>query len=370
MGRFTKILLAILVLVLVGGALYFWNEGRREHLIMGVPYWGIYTGSELSSPQAFAVYTILQYWGDARFSLREIATTFPSEVLDSRSTTTISDFFSKNGYKVESLAHTDPHSLFPYTNKDIPVITTLLLTPTYENRGVGTERVVIGYSVPDKEVIVHDNQFGNNYRISFDDYAHMRVGFGSALVITPTDELLPNLPPLDRNASYPPRTSIMESESIQRITVKWVEAATLTQMLEKGAPVAADLARAWEEILAEPDFERLHPAARFYASFMLARTYTKYLEKHTDAVSLLNKTTLPLTETDFSQPFEEWGRMIPKETYELPLWTSQPWVLLGLAHERNGNLEAAKDAYGRAVEANPSDTDAIARFNGDITVTE
>jgi hypothetical protein len=361
MGRFIKLILVVAALaVVVGGVLYFIVH-RDEHLIAGVPYWGIYTGSELSSAQAFAVQTILQYWGDDRFTATDISLAFPSEFWNQTSTTSMSDFFIENGYEVTSVPHTDPRDLKEFIDNDIPVISVLLLTPNYENKSIGMDRVVIGYSDREQKVIVHDNQFGNNYEISYDDYATMRNGFSAALVVKPSPALAATLTPPDRSQPYPPRSTAMNSESTQRITIGWVEIGVLRQQIDESL-VAADMARVWESILAEPDFSTLHPAAQMYAPFMLARLYTKYLEKHQEAITLLDDKVIPLLETDFSEPYGDWGRTIPKEIYEWPLWTSQPFVLLGLANERLGDLDAARDAYQKAVEANPTDQDAQSRL--------
>ncbi len=364
MNQLIKIgVIALIAAAILGGGVYFWMQSQSKHLIAGVPYWGIYTGSELNSAPAFAVYTLLQYWGDNRFSSREIATKFPSEALGIVSTTTMSDFFKQNGYVVSSLPHTDPKDLFSYINKDIPVISTLRITPDHPNE-LGTERIIIGYSNPDEKIIVHDNQFGNNYELTYTEYERMRIGFSSALIVVPGPELAATLSQNSRSTSYPARLGIMDSESIQRITVKWLEATALQTLLEKGASisVAEDLAKLWEEILAEPDFEQLPPATRMRASFMLARTYTLYLEKHQEALDVLNTTTIPLMGTNFSESFGEWPAVKSPEIYKIPLWTSQPWVLLGLVHERLGNTEAARAAYSKAVEVNPEDSDARTRF--------
>lgn len=375
MGRSTKVILlalcGILAVVLLTSAFKYWNQNNKEHLIMGVPYWGIYTGTEINSAQAFAVYTILQYWGDNRFTPKDIAAIFPSEMWLGTSDMTVEDFFRENGYEVQSLPHMNISEIIPVLEQNIPVISTLRLTPDYENASIGTERVVIGYSNKEEEVIVHDNSFGNNYVLSYSDYARMREGFASGLLVKPAAELAATLTPPDRTTPYPARSAAMDSESMRRIVLLWLGVAMNIKIsTELRVPTAAESAALLEKMLAEPDFEKLHPAARMNASFTLARAYTLRLNEHQKAIDVLETFTLPLLGTDFSQPFGDWDRKIPADVYNAPLYTSQPWVLLGLAYERLGDLDAAKEAYGRAVDANPNDEDARARFEGRITASE
>ncbi|MBI1999075.1 MAG: hypothetical protein HYS74_00270 [Parcubacteria group bacterium] len=50
---------------------------KKEYLIGGVPYWGLYRGTELTTSSAFTAYTLLRYWGDDRFTPQEVARRFP-----------------------------------------------------------------------------------------------------------------------------------------------------------------------------------------------------------------------------------------------------------------------------------------------------
>lgn len=350
-----------ILLVCAGALAYYMGGEQREHLIKGVPYWGIYTGTEMNSSHAFAVYTLLQYWGDNRFTPLEIAQLFPSE-LSGSGEVTIGDFFRDNGYNVENITSNTASQISEYIEKDIPLIAPLRLTPT-DSQDTATYRVVFGYSNKKDALTVHDNLYGNNLEISYEEYGRMRFNMAPLIVVTPSEELKASLTGPDTSLEYPARKESMDSESMQKIVTKWFQINSLREEYNKtGNPTGNAIAELGEAILSEPDFDKLHPAARVQISLLIARLYYGQLNNYERAREILTNVTTPLIGTDFSQPFGDWDRKISPEVYKRPMWTSEPWIQLGIVHERLGDIEAARAAYQKAVEANPDDLNAQAQL--------
>ncbi|MBI1999076.1 MAG: tetratricopeptide repeat protein [Parcubacteria group bacterium] len=267
-------------------------------------------------------------------------------------------FFEQNGYLVRSQAVEKIADLFPFVNADIPLVLALRASP--DAPAITTSlRVVIGYSTSRKMLMVHDNLFGNNYEWSFDDVeAMMRDKPRVALAVTPGIEIAKTIAGPNHGIPYPPRLGIMDDPGMQEIQVKWTIISALELLYaEKRISTAGAITKLWEEIIANPSFGKLHPAAQMLASFNLARMYTNNLREHQKAIDVLKTVTIPLLSIDFSKPFGEWERNNPG-VYDDPHWQSTPRVLLGVAYSRLGNKVEAEKAYRAALSYNPNDDEA------------
>lgn len=351
---------------------------NKEHLISGVPYAGSYLGTEINSGAASSVYSLLQYWGDTKFNARDIARAFPySPFKMVRGTEKITygdiyEFLSSNEYNIAIPEFKTKGDVQLFIDQDIPVIIGQRLTDEIEE-DIQTMRLIIGYSDKTGEFITHDNNFGNNYRISYDEFFRLlNPGSNYLLIATPNARSRRQLNGPNTNYEYPQRLSIMDSEGVRRIQISWTLIDTL--MLQN-PPDYERVASIWESILSDSGFKELHPAGRYQASFQLGRIHTNFLNKHEDAIRIFEDVTIPLLSYDFSKAFGEWQRNNPG-VYDNPWWRTAPWVGIGVANIRLANqatntskkevyLKEARVAFTEVLKKDPTDQDAKDFFAGD-----
>lgn len=360
---------SVALLIVIGlVSLFFLENTKQEHLIPGVPYWGAYRGSEITTDGAFVIYSLLQYWGDSRFDTKEIADVFPFNLTSDAqdiSYVSIADFFRSIGYKVNIVRAEDSSFIKSNINNNIPVVLVQKIDDTIPDYVVPTMRVIIGYSDKNKIFTAHDNAvFGNNYEISYKMFNNLRTS-PNILIIEPEEEALSYIDGPDLTRSYPERLSIMNSESMQEIQKNFIAVGTLRlQRARTGSNTSSQqIVDLWEKILAEPDFGNLHPAARMLASFNLAKEYTNILNEHEQSITILETITMPLLSIDFSQPFGDWERLQP-EIYDNLRWYTRPYITLGLSYARIGDLEKAQEAFESALGRDPTNGEARAWLTG------
>lgn len=363
-------------LSVAGSAYLLYQSFAKSHLILGVPYQGSYLGTEINTDSAAAVMTILSYWGDDRFTVSDIAKTFSYSLYGSAQTNfgNLVSFFEQNGYDAKIISIEDKDGLISFLDKDVPIIVSQQISA---DAPVDTEvmRVFIGYSNLRRTFIVHDNNFGNNYEISYSDFKRLQSldntgGFG--LVIEPT-ALTANLSRPLEPAPYEERLGIMGSEEIQHIQVHWV---TIDHLLQDDNPDYAQIASLWEEIVYGPGFSQLHPAGRIHAAFSLGRIYTNFLNKQQEAIKAFDVAAKIGEEYDLKLPFGEWQRRSP-EIYDDPWWYAAPRIGIGVANIRlynesgdRGYLDAAEDAFIEARKYNPDNQDVKDFFDGNYSFAD
>lgn len=346
----------LLVLGIVG--YYFFGNSTKEYTIPGVPYWGTYTGTRLNTSAAFATYTLLQYWGDKRFTPDDIAEEFPpifTGIQNPQTYPRIDEFFVKNEYEVEDVPAEKLKEIKGLINKGVPVILKQKITPeTPFNEKVEVLRVFIGYSDKRKVLIAHDNNFGNNYEITYSDFNELNDGISYGLIVRPNTGLEVSGP--NTSVAYPPRKPTMDSESMKRIQIYWATIDQITFKNEKKPYPEAfpQIRELWEKIFAEEDFNKLHPAGRVLASYTLAIIYTRESKEHQKAINILNQITIPLLSQKFSEPFGDWERTISQEVYESRWWYISPKFLLATAYFRAGNETEARKIYKDVLDKFPN----------------
>lgn len=351
---------ALLITTGFAGVFLFQNLHEKEHLILHVPYKGQYNGSLLSTQAGTSAYSILTYWGDERFSADQLVQHFPfSTSEDVRiDLPYVADFFSDNGYETEIITLDGGVEQFvSYIDENIPVLVEQLLASDAPKE-LTSQRLLIGYSNKNRELVFHDNNFGNNYVMPFDEFYDLSTEFVTrALVITPGAEIRSSLKGPDSSYKYPERLGIMDDEGLRRIQIKWMMVNFLKfRFASEGIPGATEATRLLNEIISDEAFKRLHPAARMDMSYNLSGFYMGNLDEPEKAIEVLENVTLPLIEAyDFGDAFGEWEREDPS-IYERPYWNSIPWERLGHLYVRIGNKEKARSAFQKALEYYPGNT--------------
>lgn len=365
-------------LLLAAGSTYFYSKTKSnnlktakyhlptDHLIPNVPYRGQYIGSWLSNQESTGVQTILYYWGDENLltdkNLLEIFEPDYNEFLGYITAAYTKDFFEEVGYKVELTTEVDETDFKNFLANNIPLYVNqrLSLDSTSTLR---SNRIYIGYSDTNNNYVVHDNNFGNNYTISYEEFKALNQDGISILIIHPPDYSVSSQPRLTsaNPDEYPDRLSIMNDSELRELQIKLmlVNYYKKRAVVEKINGVKESVALL-EEIVSSPAFDKLHPAARMSISYNLSGFYMGELNEPEKAISLLVNTTIPLVEShDFSKPFGEWDRKMPVEVYESPFWDSAPWSRLGYLYLKTDQPKKATESFLKSLEYHPDYQEAI-----------
>jgi len=225
--KYPKILLLFLLVMLVGASGYYFYtsyEPPVNHLIEGVPYYGVYNLYPDFTSSSISVATVLRYYNDERMSFNELKNEFPDSRhnMDNLSNFQKSlSFFETQGYNTFSIKLLDDkyknrkiNEIKKYIKKDIPVI--VIQQKRLDTKESDIERsgwrVVIGVFDDKKEIIVHDASLGNNYIFSHADFEKLFFpGASRMLAVWPKDDLAQNLSEPGNDQLYPKRSVVMGS---------------------------------------------------------------------------------------------------------------------------------------------------------------
>ena len=222
-----KVPLLFLLVILIGAiGLYFYAyyEPSVNHLVEGVPYYGVYNLYPDYTSVAISVATILRYYNDERVSFSALKNEFPDlrhrDEDDSSNFQKALRFFETQGYNTFSVKLLDDkyknrkiNEIKKYIKKDIPVI--VIQQKRLDTQESDIERsgwrVVIGVFDDKKEIIVHDASLGNNYVFSYPDFEKLFFpGASRMLAVWPGDALAESLSKPGNNLPYSERSPIME----------------------------------------------------------------------------------------------------------------------------------------------------------------
>src|SRR3989344_1958961 len=215
-----KIPLLLLLVILIGAVgFYFYTSYRPpvNHLIEGVPYYGVYNLYPDFTSSAISVATILRYYNDERVPFKGLKNEFPDsrgrDEDDKESHFQKSlKFFETQGYETFSVKLLDDkykdkkiNEIKKYIKKDIPVI--VIQQKRLDTKESDIERsggrVVIGVFDDTEEIIVHDASLGNNYVFSFANFEKLFFpGASRMLAVWPGDALAESLPKPGNNLPY------------------------------------------------------------------------------------------------------------------------------------------------------------------------
>src|SRR3989344_9347457 len=224
--KYPKVLLLSLLVILVGAVGYYFYtsyEPPVNHLIEGVPYYGVYNLYPDFTSSSISVATVLRYYNDERMSFNELKNEFPDSRhnMDNLSNFQKSlSFFETQGYNTFSIKLLDDkyknrkiNEIKKYIKKDIPVI--VIQQKRLDTQESDIERsgwrVVIGVFDDKKEIIVHDASLGNNYVFSYPDFEKLFFpGASRMLAVWPGGALAESLSKPGNNLPYSERSPIME----------------------------------------------------------------------------------------------------------------------------------------------------------------
>src|SRR3989344_2666478 len=224
--KYPKVLLLFLLIVLVGAVGYYFYTSYYNppvnHLIDGVPYYGVYNLYPDFTSSATSIATILRYYNDERVSFSELKNNFPDSRHDTDDLSHFRNslsFFETQGYNTFSLGLASKkgkeiNEIKKYINKDIPVI--VIQQKRLDTKNDDIERfgwrVVIGVFDDKKEIIVYDAYLGNNYKLSYNDFEKLFIpGASRMLVAWPKDALAQSLPKPGNGLPYSERPTGMDN---------------------------------------------------------------------------------------------------------------------------------------------------------------
>lgn len=374
----TKVLIVLLLILAIGAGIYLFSTYTNntmdnrdaeafvattlppDHLIPAVPYHGQYLGGLLSSQESTSVKSILSYWNDTSVSDETLLATFEptsADAVEALTIFTVADFFRSRGYEARVSKLTDPQELKSLIANNIPVYVQQYLS-LEDELGIYSKRVYIGYDDVRQVFITHDNNFGNNYEISYAQFALLSDETNRFLAVMPAGYDLqeePSLPSANAG-TYPDRLNIMDDLALRDIQIKIMQVNYyINRFATQGIEGATESVALLEEILAHRAFDELHPAARVQQSYLLTSFYTKETPNRARAIEILETITIPLLEQyDFSQPFGEWGRVVDPSVYASnPFWSAFPWTRLGYFYLEENETEKARQAFTKALELFP-----------------
>lgn len=339
----------------------------RANTILGVPYEGTFKRTPITTSASFAAYTTVRYWRDERVELDEIMANFDFD-FDTPAAIRLNDvgnFLASYGYNVSYNQITEAESLRDYIDQGIPVLVSqqLALDGLADLR---TIRVAIGYSDPSETLIFHDNYFGNNYEISYDEFEELNADTAAVvLVASPPlaeDQLDFGILGPNETLDYPARTNLMESADLRAVRILWLTINHLrAEYYAAGASdqdLVQEIVASYETMINHPGFIELPPNSRIRANFMLARIYSNVLDRPEDAVQLIESEILPVVEgeTDLRAAYLDWGALA--DDFPLVWYETKPYVLLGIAYQKLGENDLAREAFLKALTADPNDQEA------------
>ena len=222
--KYPKILLLSLLVILIGAfGYYFYTsyESPVNHLIEGVPYYGVYNLYPDFTSSSISIATVLRYYHDERISFGDLKKKFPDSRHDTDDLSHFRNalsFFETQGYNTFSLGLASKkgkeiNEIKKYINKDIPVI--VIQQKRLDTKNDDIERfgwrVVIGVFDDKKEIIVHDASLGNNYVFSYADFEKLFIpGARRMLAVWPKDELAQSLSKPGNDQPYPEKSLVAE----------------------------------------------------------------------------------------------------------------------------------------------------------------
>ena len=215
------IYIAILLLAIGAGiGWWYFTVGKPvNYLIPGVPYHGYYNHffDAFASP-VMSTAMILGYYGDSRFSLKELMDEqyfrrgsgfFRYGKFDLGD---LGSFLKERGYEVW---FADPRKSvlgeikkFVNPKRNVPVVVVLRSSGSPEAQA-SDFGLVIGIFDKNRKVVLHDFLYGNNYEVAYDDFTQRAVP-SAILAAWPSEELAPQLKGPDTAYAYPPRLKAMD----------------------------------------------------------------------------------------------------------------------------------------------------------------
>lgn len=334
----------ILAIAILGALFYYFNfiSKPKAHLILGVPYYGMFSGTILGADVESSVAMILRYWGDEHLTLEEIGRNFGGiepGTLQPRYWDDLKKFFESQQYDIElkQFKNVGEIARFISTPPEIPL---LISTPRTRSNGATffVSAVLIGADPRANTITIHQSDRGNNYVLPARDLKFPIL----ASVVKPGSAIQPSLNGPNRDVSYPKRIGIMDDLDIREVSTLWTEARfaereLTTSTIGKDQGKILEVMRKWEVVAKHSGFKKLHPAGRVLA-YASQAYYVMEAGDYDLAIALLREKAIPLNH-DLNKSYGEWPRdpsMHEKST--------RPWLFLEMAYTGKGDLKNAQEA--------------------------
>ena len=399
--KYPKVLLLSLLVILVGAVGYYFYtsyEPPVNHLIEGVPYYGVYNLYPDFTSSATSIAIILRYYNDERVSFGELKNNFPDSRHDTDDLSHFRNslsFFETQGYNTFSLGLASKkgkeiNEIKKYINKDIPVI--VIQQKRLDTKIDDIERfgwrVVIGVFDDKREVVVHDASLGNNYVLSYSDFEKLFVpGARRMLAVWPKADLVISLTKPGNGKPYPERSTVMENTySIVGAAGRAKAAAAAAdalcvntqgnlapEQINEFVDLHKESVRYRDEVINSQVFTRMSPLFQFRNKLWRARSMMLTGEV-SKARGILVKELIPInkgldkTAEDFSSLDSLDGLSDSSESsrYSKVINGQMPYVyeLLMLSYRYENKNKEAIDAYLPYFKLAPNDKDALRKLSG------
>lgn len=341
-------LLGIVVLVLAVLVFYFGRARPHDYIILGVPYFGTFSGTPLTNDVKSTAAMILRYWGDKRLSLYDIADHFPSKRI--REGFTINDFrkfFDEQGYETLLVELASQKDLEKFINKNanLPVIITLQRSGA-NSLNAHSFAVIIGSLESSGSVVLHETDLGNNYYLPAKNLFDKKQ---PALIVKPSSKNQAFINGPNNLISYPNRLPIMDDQGIRKLLDLWAATNVLAGERRKVASGGGNtqnidqrLLESWQTITADINFKKLHPAGQVAAYTAIGMYLTRW-GRYDEAIKILANKALPINK-NLNRPANGW----PHDTRAIRSYAT-PWRLLGYAYLGKNKKDKADQAFKAAV---------------------
>ena len=398
-GRLTrfKVPLLVLLVILIGVVGYYFYTPYGppvNHLIEGVPYYGVFNLYPDYTSAATSIATILRYYHDERVSFGGLKNEFPDSRQrnddDKESNFQKSlKFFEAQGYNTFSINLRAPNykgneinEIKQFIKKDIPII--VIQQKRLDTKSDDIEkfgwRVVIGVFDDKKEIIVHDISLGNNYALSYADFEKLFVpGASRMLAAWPKDTLAQSLSKPGNGLPYPERSTVIENAyDLMGASGRAREAVAAADALCTNAPadptpdqisefirLNKESIRYREEAINNPAFKTMPPILQFREKFWRARALMRIGEISKARGILLNE-LIPANK-DLDKPVEGFALAVDlseateSSRYSKVINGQMPYVyeILMLSYRYEGKFKEAINAYMPYFKLDPNDKDAL-----------
>jgi tetratricopeptide (TPR) repeat protein len=391
---YPKVILLSLLIVLIGAFGYYFYisyESPVNHLIEGVPYYGIFNLYAEYPTTVTSIATVLRYHNDERVSFGELKSEFPGprqrDDDDEESSFQKSlRFFEEQGYETFSInlaskQGKEINEIKKYINQDVPVI--VIQQKRLDTKNDDIEkfgwRVVIGIFDNRKKVIVHDAYLGNNYELSYGDFEKLFVpGASRMLAVWPRDALAQSLPKPGNGQPYKERPMVMD-EAYNAIgaagRARTLAAASDTLCENAGSTPTLDQISAYiklnkesiryrDEAINNPAFKMLPPIVQFHNNLWKAKSFIR-IGEITRAREILINELIPVNSglDKTAEGFEFMDTISDTTSIRSDKLVDgqMPYVyeLLMHTYRYEGRYKEAIEAYAPYFKLNPNDEYAL-----------
>ena len=347
-----KIFKNSLILVLLIILFVFYNFiYLKSYLIPGVPdytffsvgfnrgRWSEFYKERFKISPYFAVLDmIFDYWTGQSNYLRSKGAYPPYKEIVHLSD--LANFARSQGFEAQVLTAKNIKDLHKFINSKerTPIVVQQKPDLNYSGK-LRPMRLVIGLNDRKRKVIVHDFIFGNNYEISYKDFAELWKETNNAYAVVRPKNYKEILKKMTKKSKYQPRIPAMEQKNLLLNVVYAEELVSSTSSKEIFS--SKELEKAIREI------EKEETAFQYFPPFWRVLEYGSLLYYYvnkgdlTKALSYAEK--IEEFNKDLDKKFDGWRYLWPYGK-EFP----EAWVWLGHLYLRVGNKEKAKDMFERA----------------------